>query len=311
MIIVFGSINMDMSLKVKSFPSAGETVLSSSYTSTPGGKGANQALAAARTGAKTALVGKVGDDGPGLRILNNLKRNAVMTSGIAKSEDLPTGMALIMKDKSGENRIVVASGANSQVSADQAPSEILHGGNVLVLQMEVPIEQNAIVMKSARENGAKVILNLAPSLAVPKPMLSLVDYLIVNQIEARQLGERLNINVDNDTSKLAAALAKEGNLTCIVTLGPDGVVCVAPDGKGWEIPSMNLGDKVVDASGAGDCFCGTFAACIHDGKQLTTALRMATIASGLSCLKDGTQDSYPYVDDVEEVMKTFAEAKPL
>lgn len=311
MIIVFGSINMDMSLKLKSFPEEGETVLSSSYISAPGGKGANQALAAARIGAKTALVGKIGDDGPGLRILSNLKRNAVMTSGIAKSENLPTGMAFIMKDKSGENRIVVASGANSQVSADQAPAEILHRDNIVVLQMEVPIEQNAIVMKTARENGAKVILNMAPSLAIPKQMLSLVDYLIVNQIEARQLGARLKIDVEHDTSKLAAALAKEGNLTCIVTLGAEGVVCVSPDGKGYKIPSMNLGEKAVDASGAGDCFCGTFAACIHDGKTLETALRMATIASGLSCLKEGTQDSYPYVDDVKEVLKTFADVTPL
>lgn len=310
MIIVFGSINMDLNLKVKSFPEAGETVLSPSYTSTPGGKGANQALAAARAGAKTALVGNVGDDGPGLRILNNLKRNQVMTSGVGKSEEMPTGMAMVVKEKSGENRIIVASGANSLVTADQAPADILHSDNVLLVQMELPAEQNAIVMKTAKENGAPVIMNLAPALDIPKSMLSLVDYLIVNQIEARQLGKRLGLDIKDNTAKLAQALAKEGRLTCIITMGPDGVVAVSKDGKGFEVPAMKL-EKVKDTTGAGDCFCGTFAACVHEGKPLHTALRMAIVASGLSCLHEGTQESYPYLADIDEVLEGFAEAQPL
>ncbi len=310
MIIVFGSINMDLNLKVKNFPEAGETILSHSYTMTPGGKGANQALAAARTGSKTALVGKVGDDGPGLRVLNVLKRNEVMTSGVAKSEELPTGMAMVVKEKSGENRIIVASGANALVSAEQAPSDILHSKNIVLLQMEVPSEQNAIVMKKANDNGAKVIMNLAPALDIPKSMLLLVDYLIVNQIEARQLGERLGLNLEGNVEKLAQALAKEGKLTCIITMGEDGVLAVSPNGTGVRVPSMKL-EEVVDTTGAGDCFCGTFTACIHDGKSLEVSLRMATIASGLSCMKDGIQEAYPYLDDVKEMLEEFPAAMPL
>lgn len=310
MIIVFGSINMDLNLKLKRFPDAGETILSPSYTMTPGGKGANQAMASARAGAKTALIGKVGDDGPGLRILNHLKRNEVMTSGVAKSTEWPTGMAMVAKEKDGENRIIVASGANLEVSAEQAPPEIFNENNVLLVQMEVPMEQNALVMKNAKDNGSKVIMNLAPALTIPKALLSLVDYLIVNQIEARQLAEKLKINIDGDTSKLAAALAKEGNLTCIVTLGPDGIVAVNPDGKGLKIPSMKI-ENVVDTTGAGDCFCGTFAACVHEGKDMNTALRMATVASGLSCRDVGTQASYPYLADIEEAMDGFAQATPI
>ena len=127
MLIVFGSINMDVNVNVRNFPKEGETVLSQNYTMSPGGKGANQALAAARYGAKTAVVGKVGDDGNGLRILNYLKRNGVMTSGVAKSEEFPTGMAMVMKrKKDGGKSEVIASGANALVSAEQAPSDILH-----------------------------------------------------------------------------------------------------------------------------------------------------------------------------------------
>ncbi len=310
MIIVFGSINMDMNIKTKVFPEVGETVLSQSYTSTPGGKGANQALAAARTGTKTALVGKVGDDGAGLRILNNLKRHEVMTSGVAKSEDFPTGRAIILKEKSGENRIIVVSGANALVDADQAPTDIFRPENVLLVQMEVPLEQNALVMKNAKDKGSKVILNLAPSLSIPKQVFSLVDFLIVNQIEAKRLGERLGIDVVDDTLALAKRLAKEGNLTCIVTMGPDGVIAVEANGKGWQLPSMKL-DDVIDTTGAGDCFCGTFAACIHEGRPLAVALKMSTVASGLSCLKEGTIESYPYLDDIEEAMESFGEVKPI
>jgi ribokinase len=311
MIIVFGSINVDLNMKVNSFPKAGETVLSSFYDITPGGKGANQALAAARIGAKTAIVGKVGDDGMGLRVLNNLKRNEVMTSGVAKSDTLPTGMATIIKEKNGNNRVIVASGANVEVNAEQAPSDILHEGNILLVQMELPIEQNAIVMKTAHDTGAKVILNLAPALEIPKKMLELVDYLIVNQIEARQLAEKLGMKADGNGAVLAAALAKEGNLTCILTMGPDGIVAVSPDGKGVRLEAMKLGDEAIDTTGAGDCFCGTFTACLHEGKSFEVALKMATIASGLSCKKEGTQDAYPYLEEINELMPDFPDPKPL
>ena len=310
MLIVFGSINMDINMTLPSFPEDGETVISDSYKMTSGGKGANQALASARTGAKTVIVGKTGDDGNGLRITNFLRRNEIMTSGIAKSDDRPTGLAIVVKNKQGGNRIMVASGANSQISAEQVPTEALNEKNIVLLQMETPLEQNAIVMKNAQEHGAKVILNLAPAITVPTPVLSLVDYLIVNQIEARQLAKKLNIDLEENMPKLAHALAKEGNLTCIVTLGPDGVVCCDAKGLGFKIESLKLED-VKDTTGAGDCFSGTFAACIHEGESLAKALRKATVASGLSCQKDGTMESYPYISDVEEVLENFPDATPL
>lgn len=310
MLIVFGSINMDINMTLPSFPEDGETVISNSYKMTSGGKGANQALASARTGAKTVIVGKTGDDGNGLRISNFLRRNEVMTSGIAKSDELPTGLAIVVKNKQGGNRTMVASGANSEISAEQVPTEALNEKNIVLLQMETPLEQNAIVMKNAQEHGAKVILNLAPAITVPTPVLSLVDYLIINQIEARQLAKKLNVDLEENMPKLAHALAKEGNLTCIVTLGPDGVVCCDAKGSGYKIESLKLED-VKDTTGAGDCFSGTFAACIHEGEPLAKALRKATVASGLSCQQDGTMASYPYISDVEEVLENFPDALPI
>ncbi|MEM9469718.1 MAG: ribokinase [Pseudomonadota bacterium] len=302
MIVVFGSINMDLNLRVKEFPSPGETLLSKSYSMTPGGKGANQALAAARIGVKTALIGKVGDDGPGIRVQKVLRRNEVITSGVTVDDDLPTGMAMVVKNKAGENQIIVASGANAAVSAEQAPAEILNENNILLVQMELPIEQNAIVMKTARENGAKIVMNLAPAMEVPKPMLMLTDYLIVNQIEARQLGEHLKINVDQKPEKLAYALAKEGKLTCVLTMGAEGSVLVTHDGKAWSMASIKVED-VIDTTGAGDCFSGTFTACLHEGKNHEVAIRYATAAAALSIQKEGALDSYPYLGDVEEMLE--------
>jgi ribokinase len=308
MLIVFGSIHMDLNLKVKSFPVPGETILSSSYSMTPGGKGANQAMAAARIGAKTALIGKVGDDGQGLRILNYLKRHEVMTSGVAKSEDYPTGIAVNSKEGNGERRTMIASGANLTLSAEQAPIEIFREGHILLVQMEVPLEQNAIAMKNAKEKGAQVILNLAPSLNVPKNLMSLVDYLIVNQIEAKQLAHKFGYDIKSEVGILAKKIATEGNLNCIITMGPAGVVAADKNGKGLRLPSLKL-ENVVDTTGAGDCFCGTFAAALHEKRSLSDALKLAVIASGLSCMKEGTLEGYPYLDDIEELMDSHPEVE--
>lgn len=310
MIIVFGSINMDLNMRVKNFPQAGETLLSRSYSTTPGGKGANQALSAARLGVKTALIGKVGDDGFGNRMMHVLRRNEVITSGVTRSEIFPTGMAMVLRNAAGENQIIVASGANSEVSAEQAPAEILGAGNYLLVQMELPMEQNAIVMKAAQENGARVVMNLAPALSIPKPMLKLVDYLIVNQIEARQLGKKLGVDIDQGAEKLAYALAKEGKLNCLITLGDKGSVLVLPTGDAWAMESIKL-EQVVDTTGAGDSFCGTFTACLHEGEKPEKAMRYATAAAALACKKEGTIESYPYLNDIEEMLENTPEAKKI
>ncbi len=310
MIIVFGSINMDYRMAVRDFAKAGETIISPSYEISAGGKGANQALACARAGVKTALVGKVGDDGASMKILNNLKRNEVITSGVATSDTEPTGIAVIMVNEKGENQIVVASGANAEVTADQVPEDIIRPDTILLLQMEVPISENMALLERAKAKGSTTILNLAPAFHIPQKMLSLVDYLIVNELEARAIAEVVGVNPDQDLMLLAKVLAAKGGHNCIVTLGGDGAVAMQQDGKGWRVPAMQL-EKVVDTTGAGDCFCGTLAASLHAKFALGSAMRRASVAASLSCTKEGAQESYPFLDDIEKALESFPQAQPV
>ncbi|PZQ43478.1 MAG: ribokinase [Micavibrio aeruginosavorus] len=301
MIIVFGSINMDVLMRMKDFPQAGETILSPSYEMMAGGKGANQALACARGGVKTALVGKVGDDAMGTKILNGLRRNEVMTSGVGISDYLPTGMAFVNTNAAGENQIIVASGANSDATAAQVPDEVLRPGSFVLLQMEVPMQENYTVMERAKKLGSKVVLNLAPAFRLPQKALELVDVLIVNELEARMIADVIGIGANQDLMLIAKALSSVGGLDCIVTLGSKGAVAISPNGTGWRVPAMEL-KEVVDTTGAGDCFCGTLTAALHDKVALGSAMRRASVAASLSCMKKGAQESYPYSADIEEVL---------
>lgn len=312
MIIVFGSLNMDMSIGLPHLPEPGETVLSNEYTLYPGGKGANQALAAARAGAKVALVGKVGHDNYGKTITESLKRDGVMVSGVGKSDDMPTGTAVIMRNPSGENQIIVLSGANAEVHHDQIPDEILIPQNTLLMQMELPVDQTVALLERAHNQGVKTILNLAPAIMIPKKAIGHIDILIVNSIEARQMAYKLNLAVENNALKLAKALAIEGNMICIITLGRKGSIAIGPDGKGWGVPILPMDQKdVVDTTGAGDAYCGTLTACLHAGMELPDAMRRASVAGSLACLKEGAQDSLPYIDDIEARLNDLPPAEEI
>jgi ribokinase len=307
MIIVFGSINMDVNMRLASFPKPGETILAPSYDMSPGGKGANQALAAARSGVKTAIVGKVGDDVMGTRILNNLRRYEVMTSGVATSDTLPTGMAFVMGDSSGENQIIVASGANADVSAGQVPDEVLSPGNVVLLQMELPPAENQALLERAKARGVTTILNLAPAIRITQKMLDHVDYLVVNEHEAHALAEALGIPANKDMMMVARALSLQGGLTCVITLGEHGSIAASVKEGNWRVPAMSA--KVMDTTGAGDCYCGTLAAAIHSQFALDAAMRRASVAASLSCQQKGAQDSYPFLADIESVLESFPQAQ--
>lgn len=303
MIIVFGSINMDVNTRLRHFPAKGETVLAPSYDIMPGGKGANQALASARSGAKTALVGRIGDDAMGTKILNGLRRNEVMTSGVGVSDYQPTGMAFVMTEPGGDNRIVVASGANGDANADQIPDEILKPGNILLVQMEIPLPEIAMVMERAHKRGATVIMNYAPAVKVPPALFSFANYVVVNEVEIRMAADIAGVHGVDETA-LCKALAMKTGVTCILTLGAKGAMAAAKDGHGFHVPPLPMED-VVDITGAGDCFCGTLAASLHNRLPLTEAMRRASVAAGLSCQKRGAQDSYPYISEIEEIMPAF------
>lgn len=299
MIIVFGSINMDMFIDSERMPEAGETIVCPGFEMSPGGKGANQALAALRSGAKVALVSRAGDDGMGTRIVTNLRREGVMTSGVAQSPQ-PTGCAIIFRNSDGQNRIVVASGANAEISADQVPDEILKPGNVVLMQMETPPQENWILLDRAKKLGAMTILNAAPVRDIPKEVFPLLDVLIVNEIEAAQLSTQIGFK-DPDVLKQAAALSAAGPLTCIVTLGAKGAVAWTKDNKPFHVPALKV-DDVVDTTGAGDAWCGTLATALYQGMALEDAMKRASVAASLSCMKKGAQESFPYLGDIEDYL---------
>ena len=310
MIVVFGSMNVDMMVNVSHLPKVGETVLSDSYEWMPGGKGANQAISAARSGAKVAMVGMVGDDGFGTRALNGLKKESILASGVGRSSDFPTGCASIIVDKkTGDNQIVVAAGANLQASADQVPSDILNARNMVLLQMEVDHEQNWDIIRRAHQHGAKTILNMAPAGAIPKDILDKLDILIVNRIEAEQIAEKLGLAIEEDALKLAHVLAGQCDLTCIITLGPKGSVAVeANKPLGWVVPAMTV-ENVVDTTGAGDAYCGALAAQMFKGKTLQHSMRFASVAGSLACRGKGAQTSMAYEDDILAHMEALGEAE--
>jgi ribokinase len=292
---------MDMNIKVAKLPEAGETVVAGDYIMTPGGKGGNQALAAARVGAKTAIVGRVGNDDMGYTLTDYLKKNGVMTSGVVRSDDLSTGCGIVVRDATGENQIITTLGANAEVAAEQVPDEVLGPQNFLLVQMEVKHEETIKLIDRAHDRGTKIILNLAPATMLPKGALHKIDYLIVNSIEGRQMAEKMGLRVEDNAIKLAFALARAGNFTCILTIGRHGSVAVSPGGHAFEVPAYMVPEnEVVDITGAGDCYTGTLAACLYEGKSLLDAMKYASVAGSLACRKVGAQASYPYWGDVTE-----------
>lgn len=306
MIIVFGSMNIDLVMPVSYFPKPGETVLcATDYLSRAGGKGSNQAVAACRAEAKVAMIGKVGDDSFGRRCVNNLKHHGIWAAGIGIS-DRPTGCATIAVDMKGANFVMVAPGANLDVTADQVPDEVLSGRNIILTQLEVTPAETFAVLARARKLGATTILNASPARALPREVLSTVDYLIVNEIEALQVAQGLGI-ASSDPVVIARELSQSG-ITCIITLEARGSVA-ARAGDVYAIAALPV--EVVDTTGAGDAFCGIFAARLEKNKNWLEALHHASAGASLSCLGLGAQSGIPALADIEAAAKKLAPPRKL
>lgn len=297
MIIVFGSLNMDLVLTVPSIPRPGETVLCDEYVTKPGGKGCNQAVAAARAGASVEMVGRVGDDGFGQSLLTGLADQRVGTQGVLRS-GRPTGMAYICVETSGENAIAVASGANLDADAAQLADMELGADSLLVMQMEVPPEQNWNAIERVKAAGGSVILNVAPAAPVSHDVLGALDMLVVNEIEAQAIAAQLGLPVGGG-EETARALSRAGNLTCVVTLGGKGALAV-DRGQLWQVDSMDI--DPVDTTGAGDAFTGVLAAGIDSGLPLPAALHRASVGAALACMALGAQESLPTEDAITRNM---------
>ena len=278
MILVFGSINIDVIVPVPALPGPGETVLGGDYALLPGGKGANQALAARRAGTEVMMAGAVGEDGFADAALELLRREGVDLS-LVRRVNRPTGCAAIMVGEAGENLIAVAPGANREAAASSVPDGLLGPRAIVLCQNEVAMSETAALLRRARLRGSGTILNLAPAGPIGPGLLSDVDYLIVNEGEAATLGPD------------AAALAPELRQALVVTRGARGAVAYLACGGRIDVPALAIDS--VDTTGAGDSFVGVLAAGLDQGLALGTALRRASAAAGLACLAQGAQTAMP------------------
>jgi ribokinase len=278
MILIFGSINVDLIVPVPHLPQPGETVLGGDYALLPGGKGANQALAACRAGSEVVLAGAVGADSFAEIALDLLRRGGVDTH-LVRVVEQPTGCAAIMVSSAGENAVAVASGANVNASSSQVPDELLNADTIVLAQMEVPPGETEALITRIRRRGGRCILNLAPAIPIGAALLPEIDLLVANEGEIATTG--------SDPRRLARRL-RQG---LVVTRGAAGAAAFLADGSRFEVPVLAI--DPVDTTGAGDTFVGVLAAALDSGSSLEIALRRASVAAGLACLARGAQTAMP------------------
>jgi ribokinase len=295
MILVFGSINIDLVARVAAIPRPGETVLAAGYETLHGGKGANQAVAAARIAApgRVAMAARVGDDGFGRAAIGNLRQNGVDVAQVQPGPE-PTGCAFITVDDRAENAITVASGANRALTR-AAVAGALDAGSVAVLQMEVPFAESLAVAQSVQAAGGRVVWNFAPVPAgfdreALDALLGAADILVVNEHEATAAAALLAAP-DPDFRAAGDLLARTGGLTCIVTAGAAGAFAFHADGRRETAAAPPI--RPVDTTGAGDTFVGILAASLDEGRPLGDALARACRGASLACLRPGAQPGMP------------------
>lgn len=295
-IVVLGSINMDLVVRTQDMPRPGETARGTGFVTIPGGKGANQAAAAARLGARVEMIGRVGHDSFGPILVENLRRQGVGVEHVRVDPEAASGIAMIIVDSRGENSIVVDPGANGRVSVgdiDQARALLVNAG-YLLLQLEVPLPVVRGAIDVARSLGVPVILNAAPAYALEHAFVAGVHYLVVNESEARTL---TGIDVESvpDAREAACRLLGWGVPVVIVTLGAQGAFVMAT-GLEAHVPAHKV--QVVDTTAAGDAFIGGLAVALGNRYELMEAVRYATCVGTLATMVHGAQTSLPSADQV-------------
>ncbi|EJJ30313.1 ribokinase [Rhizobium sp. CF142] len=297
MITVFGSINMDLIATTERLPKPGETVAGNSFATAAGGKGANQALAARRAGRYVHMAGAVGKDAFAEGALELLDGAGTDLSLVDRVEG-PTGTALILVGGDGENMIAVIPGANGKVSGDNAEAAVnaMNEGDILMLQLEIPVEAVERALAASRAKSITSILNLAPLIPDAPRLGRLADIIIANETEFERLAGQENMSAGDREAALERLHAETGQ-TLIVTLGGDGVIAIR---DGQISRAQGLVIEPVDTVGAGDTFCGYFAASLDEGLDFNSALRRAAVAGSLACLKPGAQPSIPLAAEVAD-----------
>ncbi len=302
-VVVLGSINTDLVVRVQHFPRPGETMHGSDFAMIGGGKGANQATAAARLGAPVQFIGAVGADDFGTRRIAELAEAGVDVSGIRRIADSPTGVALITVNAQGENTIIVAAGANWRVTESDISGTMLAmaAGGLLAAQLELPLETTAAGLARARMAGLTTLLNTAPYKPEARSLLHHVDILVANAVEAGDLAEWASAATEENGADVAARLRARGPHTVIVTLGAAGVI-VATATETTLIPAPRV--QVVDTTGAGDCFTGAFAAALVGGAEIDEAARRAVSAASYSTTIFGATTGMPTTEQLDAFIRS-------
>ena len=301
-VVVVGSSNTDMTVRVPALPAAGQTVLGDTFAISPGGKGANQAVAARRAGAEVVFVTAIGDDDLGRGALELYRREGIDVGHVRKITEVASGVALIFVARDGENMIGVASGANQRLEPsdiDRLPDSVFRPGDVLLAGLEIPIPTAIRAMRRGRSSGMTVILNPAPAPSLSErevsALVSVADIITPNRVEAIMLagiggGQR------PDPATCARRLLGLGLKAVVITLGSDGCL-VAQDQEFHQVPSPHV--EAVDTVGAGDAFNGALAVALAEGRPLTAAVAWAARAAAVAVTKPGAQAALPYREEID------------
>ena len=290
-ILVLGSSNADLIFRVPRFNQPGETIAAENSVTVFGGKGANQAIAAKRLGGKVSLITKLGDDSYGRSYVKYFVKNGLPRKFLLLDKKLPTGVAVIEVNPGGENRIVVSRGSNRSLSPKDLGRlpPVWQGVSVFVAQLEIPLPTVATALKAAKAHGALTLLNPSPSLPLPPALLSRVDFLVPNELEAQFLAG-MKMKSDRDLPRIAKSLLNRGVKNVVITLGAKGLFFKNEEG---EIRQKAFPIKPVDTTAAGDAFMGALAVGLCEGKTLPDVLSFASAAGALAATKLGAQPSLP------------------
>lgn len=300
-LVVLGSINADHILNLESFPKPGETLTGSQYQVAFGGKGANQAVAAGRSGADIAFIACVGDDDTGRRVCAQLASDNIDIAPVATVAGEATGVALIFVNAQGENVIGISAGANSALTPERvnAQHDRIAQASALLMQLESPVESVLAAAKIAKQNDTAVILNPAPARALSDELLGLVDIITPNETEAEKLAG-VKVETDDDAARAAQCLHDKGISTVIITLGSRGV-WASRDGQGQRVPGFKV--EAVDTIAAGDTFNGALVTALLEEKPLPEAIRFAHAAAAIAVTRRGAQPSVPWRHEIDGFLK--------
>ncbi|KLR24845.1 ribokinase [Enterobacter bugandensis] len=299
-LVVLGSINADHILNLETFPTPGETVTGNQYQVAFGGKGANQAVAAGRSGANIAFIACTGNDDTGERVRKQLASDNIDTAPVSVVEGESTGVALIFVNAEGENVIGIHAGANAALTTERVEAQrgIIAGAEALLMQLESPVESVLTAAKIAHENHTTVVLNPAPARVLSDELLALVDIITPNETEAEKL-TGIRVENDNDAARAAKVLHAKGIGTVIITLGSRGV-WASVNGEGRRVPGFKV--KAIDTIAAGDTFNGALVTALLEGKAMDDAIRFAHAAAAIAVTRKGAQPSVPWRKEIDEFL---------